>query len=77
MMDGGRRRDSSSRSPAMVSTRKASHQGTASYTGRPVAHSMQPWTQATAPSTSVKVNRRAGARRHGGVAASSTSAAAT
>ena len=50
------KRDNSSRSPAIVSTRNAIHHGTTWCTAQPLAHSAAPKTQASAPNTSVKVN---------------------
>jgi hypothetical protein len=53
------KRDSSSRSPAIVSTRNASHQATTSCTAAPPAHSAVPTVQqaAAAASTTTKPSR--------------------
>ncbi len=72
MGDGGRKRDSSRRSPAMVRIRNASHQVTTSWTLAPIAHSALPADQARAPKVSVKVNSAAWRRKMSIVAASST-----
>ena len=54
--DGGRKRDNSSRSPAIVRIRKASHHVTTSCTLAPVAQRALPAVQQSAPSVSVNVN---------------------
>ena len=54
--DGGMNRDNSSRSPAMVRIRNASHHATISCTAEPSAHAALPMAQHSAPSPSVKVN---------------------
>ena len=75
--DGGRKRDSSSRSPAIVSTRKAIHHGTTSCTAKPSAQRALPASQANAPSASVKVNSARWRRRMSIDAAVSTTPPAT
>src|SRR5688572_17152839 len=69
----GAARDDSSRSPAMVSARKAIHQGTA---GKPASRDRLPTSQASAPPAGVAF-ARPGWRRHcARLAAKSTAAAA-
>ena len=75
--EGGRKRESSRRSPAIVRIGKASHHVTTSCTVAPPAHSTLPVDQHSAPSVSVNVNSAVCRRKTSIVAASSTRLAAT
>ncbi len=70
--EGGRKRDSSRRSPAIVRIRKPSHQATTSCTAAPAAHSPTPIGQHAAPTARVKVNSAVCRRKTSSEAASST-----
>jgi hypothetical protein len=53
--EGGRKRDSSRRSPAMVRTRNAIHSGATAEITNPASHKALPVAQLAAPSASVRV----------------------
>ncbi len=77
LRDGGMKRDSSSRSPAIVSTRKAIHQPTTSWTAQPAAHSAVPMVQQPAASAIVSMKPSRWRRSTSSDAASSTPLAAS
>ena len=73
----GRKRVSSRRSPAMVRTRKASHQGTAAARPALASQARPPISQQAAPSARTMVNGAVRRRRTCRLAASITAAASS